>query len=318
MAGPQPYHKDDDAILRFCQDPQRKYLGQTDDCGANLVVRYLEDAVVKFGALDEREVANQRLARRILDPKVVRVPEVYHYFKRGRTGYLVMEYIKGTPCKTLAQPEEIERIAVVVEHVNSHHANGNKLGPVNGGETQGVLWQSEEIEIEDMDDLEKYFNDRLVRDVAHERPVCFRKSSIVFVHCNIAQQKIIWCDDGTVALLDWAQAGWYPRFFELAALELIHHSQYSYETDTWDSAYLFFEALAARLKMRTDEAEQARKVLIAQEAGFAYGILSKDEWMPYPALLPSSSRVEQLDDTDGSDTREVDDTKSGVLFASKL
>ncbi|KAK5698280.1 hypothetical protein LTR97_007241 [Elasticomyces elasticus] len=300
MADRHPDYKNEDAILRCCDDPHQRYLGQTDDCGANLVVRYLEDAVVKFGALDEREVENQRLARRILDPKIVRVPEVYHYFKRGRTGYLVMEYIKGTPCKTLAQPEEIERIAVAVEHVNSHHANGNELGPINGGETQSVLWQSEEIEIEDMDDLEKYFNDRLVRDVAHEAP------------------KIIWCDDGTVALVDWAQAGWYPRFFELAALELIHHPQYSYETDTWDSAYLFFEALAARLKMRTDEAEQARKVLIAQDAAFAYGILSKDEWMPYPALLPSSSRVEQLDDTEGSDTREVDDTNSGVLFASKL
>ncbi|KAK3666169.1 hypothetical protein LTR22_002833 [Elasticomyces elasticus] len=299
MADRHPDYKTEDAILRCCDDPHQRYLGQTDDCGANLVVRYLEDAVVKFGALDEREVANQRLARTILNPKIVRVPEVYHYFKRGRTGYLVMEYIKGTPCKTLAQPEEIERIAVAVEHVNSHHADGNKLGPVNGGETQGVLWHSEGIEVEDMDDLEKYFNDRLVRDVAHEAPVCFRKSSIVFVHCNIAQQKIIWCDDGTVALLDWAQAG-------------------CYETDTWDSAYLFFEALAARLKMRTDEAEQARKVLIAQDAAFAYGILSKDEWMPYPALLPSSSRVEQLDDTDSSDTREVDDTKSGVLFASKL
>ncbi|KAK3621367.1 hypothetical protein LTR56_022831 [Elasticomyces elasticus] len=247
MAGPQPHHKDEDTILKCCRT-SRRLLGQPYDCGATFVVRYSEDAVVKFGVFYTREVANQRLAHSILDPKIVRVPEVYHYFRRGKYGFLVMEYIKGTPCKTLAQPEEIEKIAIAVQHINSCHGDRNKLGPAGGGITWGAVWSYEQIVIEDMEDLEKYFNDRLVREVAYEAPVCFDKSPVVFVHCDIVQQNIIWCDDGTVALLDWAHAGWYPRLFELVALYAARPSQYHFDTGTWDSVGDFPEALAARLR----------------------------------------------------------------------
>ncbi|KAK5713655.1 hypothetical protein LTR15_011355 [Elasticomyces elasticus] len=311
MAGPQPHHKDEDAIVKCCRTSQR-LLGQPDDCGATFVVRY-EDAVVKFGVFYSREVANQRLAHSILDPKIVRVPEVYHYFRRGKYGFLVMEYINGTPCDTVAQSEEIERIALAIQHINSRRGDRNKLGPAGGGITWGVVWVYEQIVIEDMEDMVKYFNDRL-QEVAYEAPVCFDKSPVVFVHCDIVQQNVIWCDDGALALLDSAHAGWYPRLFELAALYAARSSQYDFDIGIWDSAGGFPEALAARLRrdMNVCEAEQARKVIVAQEAGLAYNIYSKADDILCPTPSPRLSTVEQVDDTDSSGC-ELDDPVSRCL-----
>lgn len=50
--------------------------------------------VVKIGATME-EAQNQRIARSLVDPKIVYVPEVYRFFIHQNRGHIVMEYVKG-------------------------------------------------------------------------------------------------------------------------------------------------------------------------------------------------------------------------------
>jgi aminoglycoside phosphotransferase len=116
---------DEGLIVACCPDPERQLVNGEDD--PTLIVKYGDNAVVKFGEVPESEARNQRLAHRILDPKIVRVPAVYHYFSRDSVDYLVMEYIEGEPCDNEARPETIERIAAVVNQLASHH--GDTPGP---------------------------------------------------------------------------------------------------------------------------------------------------------------------------------------------
>ncbi|KAL2798160.1 hypothetical protein BJX66DRAFT_295805, partial [Aspergillus keveii] len=41
---------------------------------------------------------------------------------------------------------------------------------------------------------------------------------LVFCHGDICPRNIILEDDGSICLVDWGYAGFYPRFFELLAL----------------------------------------------------------------------------------------------------
>jgi thiamine kinase-like enzyme len=36
----------------------------------------------------------------------------------------------------------------------------------------------------------------------------------VFCHLDIAPRNILWQEDGTLCIVDWASAGFYPRLFE--------------------------------------------------------------------------------------------------------
>jgi serine/threonine protein kinase len=165
---------------------------------------------VKFGRpVYEEEARNQRHAHSILDPTIVRVPEVYHYFRRDNVGYLVMEYIEGERCPNEVGSDIIDKVANIVTHLRTHH--GTIPGPVGGGIVEALLFENEPIAIQDLADLETYFNDRLLGE---RDPVKFEESELVFCHNDIAPRNIIFCKDGTLSLIDWAHAGYFPRCFE--------------------------------------------------------------------------------------------------------
>lgn len=47
--------------------------------------------------------------------------------------------------------------------------------------------------------------------------VSFQDCELVLSHLDIAPRNIIWQDDGTIRLIDWQSAGFYPRLFEFWA-----------------------------------------------------------------------------------------------------
>jgi serine/threonine protein kinase len=191
--------EEEDRIVACCDDPDRHLLSS--DEYASEVVKYKETMAVKFGEpVSDQEARNQRHARSILDPSIVRVPEVYHCFQRGEIGYLVMEYIEGEPCPDDVRPDIIDKAANIVTHLRTHH--GTIPGPVGGGLARALLFENEPIEIQDLADLETYFNDRLL--VEKKGPVKFEESELVFCHNDIAPRNVILCKDGLLALIDWA------------------------------------------------------------------------------------------------------------------
>ncbi|KAK4499622.1 hypothetical protein PRZ48_010140 [Zasmidium cellare] len=258
---PTSYLTDEDRIVAACSAPDRQLLSDPEI--GSLIVRYSESYVVKVGNVSASEARNQLLAHQILDPSIVRVPEVYHYFTRDDEGYLVMEYIRGVPCSSQVSQEDVEKIAAATRHLWSYQSNlaTQAPGPIGGGMTRGMLWENEEIEIEDLQDLEKYWNDRLLGQM---EPVHFESSHISFVHCDIAPRNIIWDKDGIPVLLDWAHAGIYPRSFERAALHL--NTQQGTEVD-------FTDSVAELLPLSEEEGPQIQKVLLGWFNGHRFYML---------------------------------------------
>lgn len=230
-----PINVDEDLIVEACAnyDALSKFDSLYSRDRVDGVIRYSAITVIKFGGgITAEEARNQRHAHKVLDPLVVHVAEVYHYFERHRgplrTGYLVMEYIEGEQCVDLPEYDQLHKIAGVIEHLASQY--GDAPGPVGGGRADGVLCDDAEGEVKSVAELEKHFNDRLFDSYGglwdekrwrgtKVEPLCFQEREIVLVHGEIVPRNILWCPDGRPALLDWAVAGFYPKIFEHTAME---------------------------------------------------------------------------------------------------
>lgn len=206
-----------------------------------VVIRYTADTIVKFGECEmtATNARNQAYAHQVLDPRIVRVPKVYHHFEAGegydRRGYTVMEYIEGKQCDWHPTSDEFQKIVAMIEHLATQH--GKTVGPVGGGVSSNAMFDEFSPSIQTTAQLEKHFNERLLdRDgeawcprfwQRHDKvpqPLRFQQSDLVLVHGRISPAKILWCADGTPVLLDWSDAGFYPRYFEQACIPWQHYN----------------------------------------------------------------------------------------------
>ena len=193
---------------------------------SNLVLKLNDDAVVKYGTLvTASEAANQSFIWNRLDLCLIRVPRVYRYFqdlsipeyhRRGRTGYLVMEFMPGTPLSEVPSsdlPSLVDKVANAVRQFSQ--LTSNQPGPVDGGEPRGNLWAPDFRAYEcfkTVDDLEAWFNRALIKEPAR---INFKQFSLCFCHLDLARRNILLLTDGSLCLLDWGCAGFYPRNFEI-------------------------------------------------------------------------------------------------------
>ena len=189
------------------------------------VVKISEQAVIKNSiGVTEAEANNLRMAYKLLDPYIVRVPRVYRFFTDGNPGYLgekgylVMEYIKGRVIDPLDDPELIRRVAQAVAHCAE--TPGRVPGPLGGGTSQGLLWpQGDRILINSTQELERFYNSRLRGDGPR---LALGGYKLVLCHLDIAPRNILWLEDNSLCLLDWESAGFYPRFFETSQQRYIY------------------------------------------------------------------------------------------------
>ena len=125
----------------------------------SIICRYLEDKqnpdvtiirlpggiIAKRGNVTPGEVATQSYAYHHLNPQIIRVPRIYHYFQDFSdrslpTGYLFMEYIPGPTLEEFDEPTGTymtRRLALVVEHLQQFQAS--IPGPVGGEIPRGNL-----------------------------------------------------------------------------------------------------------------------------------------------------------------------------------
>lgn len=66
--------------------------------------------------------------------------------------------------------------------------------------------------------MEKWFNSRLFE---HNPKLNLHGRELVLCHLNIAPRNILWQENGSFCLIDWASAGYYPRLFEFCAQWII-------------------------------------------------------------------------------------------------
>lgn len=207
-----------DALVAVCSSASCTTLGGAPNGSGRRVVKISEQAAIKFGiGVTESEANNQRGAYQLLDPSIVRVPQVYRFFTKGQYGYIVMEYIKGQILTPLEDQRLIRRVARVLEHLAE--LSCRVPGPLRSGVPRGLLWpENEDLSFVNILDVERYFNSRLAKSSPR---LDFAQCSVVLCHLDVAPRNILWQEDGTICLLDWECAGFYPRILEVCAQRII-------------------------------------------------------------------------------------------------
>lgn len=196
----------EDEIIQHClrSNPDRDVISELD--GGLSVIRISEDAVVKCGfGVSQFEAANQQRACEILDPTIVRVPRVYRFFVRELDGYLIMEYINGQPISFMMEPDAfLKPMAHVLKLFEQ--VQRAKPGPLHESIAFGQLWLDyDPIAPANILDIEEYYNKRQLKNLTH---------------LDIAPRNILALEDGSLCLIDWNSAGFYPRLFERTAIEI--------------------------------------------------------------------------------------------------
>ena len=197
-------------IIEYCANPPVSSCLHTEDFG-NKVVILNSEMVVKFGrAVREGEAVNQDQVFRMLDPDIIRVPRVHKYFHDDRgIGYIVMDFMHGKPIDT-RKVNHIEGIRKALQYLASF--GRNFPGPLHSDEPVGVLFEDEvPSDYKTLHGLENWINGR------QENYISLRGEQCVLCHLDLSSKNMLWLEGGTVCLLDWASAGYYPRYFELAA-----------------------------------------------------------------------------------------------------
>ncbi|KAI9046797.1 hypothetical protein LZ554_008879 [Drepanopeziza brunnea f. sp. 'monogermtubi'] len=251
------YSLDNSEVVRRCADPSRQIIGGIPY--GNLVVKISDKFAVKFGfgvCIDEAH--NQQLASALLDGSIVRVPRVVHFFTQIDNctciGYLVMEYIHGDILTSL-EDHQIDQIAKILSHFSTIHYE--QPGPLQGGASRGLLWQDTgEPRFDTVEQMESWLNHRLP-DIKSK--LILKNYPLVLCHLDLALRNIIWLQDGSVCLLDWCSAGFYPRFFEACLLKINEFSHMDYETKLID-----------RLELMDDEKAQLSLLMHSFYNGIRY------------------------------------------------
>jgi serine/threonine protein kinase len=208
----------EDEIVQHClrSNPNRDVISELD--GGLSVIRISKDAVVKCGfGVSQFEAANQQRAHEILDSTIVRIPRVYHFFANGLRGYIVMEYIDGQPLSSIINPDAyLEPMAKVLKLFEQ--VRRARPGPFHESTAFGQLWLDYDlIAPATISDVEQYYNKRQLKNSNHLNLAGY---PLVLCHLDIALRNILVLEDGSLCLIDWSSAGFYPRLFERSALEI--------------------------------------------------------------------------------------------------
>jgi hypothetical protein len=217
----------EELLVEVCKKA-RKENGHYSDYGRGYVmVKISDDIAVKIGGLvTASEARTQEFANKNADPTIVHVPRVYRFFEReghgSNQGYLFMEYVQGP---TLAQiyldirPDIIPRMARIIEHLGQ--IQGQVPGPIDGGLAQGHIFGDDgaDVEFPSLLGFNAYLNKRLA---VMKKSIDLTGYPLVLCHMDLCRRNIILRDDDTISLVNWNDAGLYPRFFEVGVLSYLN------------------------------------------------------------------------------------------------
>lgn len=237
----------DAEIMMRCHSSSHSLL--SDPSCSTKVVQISPNIVVKFGRFVKRgEFLNQKVAFQRLDPSIVRVPVPHRFIQHDSIGYLVMDFAKGkvpSVKEALAIAPQLGRILSYL-----HEIYGDSPGSLGGDPITGAIWPDGDLIFEDRASLEEWLNVRLRRP-GHK--INFEEQQFVMCHLDFVPRNMV-VYNGTVTLLDWSSAGYFPGIFDYIA----------YSFSPFDVG--FFKCLQPHLKEITDqEEEMSKNVLRALE-----------------------------------------------------
>ena len=224
-----PHALSDDEIVRLCQDYSTYNLHLlSNKANGRRIIKLSIDVVVKFGlGVTLQEARAQQLAFQKVGQNILRIPQVYRSFTRPdskfrSTGYIMMENIDGFAIEHSDWQGQNLLHHVVAALNRLHSISSESPGSVSGGESHGVLWSEygSQRAFRMVEDLEFYLNERLAY---FKSTIRIRKEELCFCHMDASPRNFLLDTQGRLCLLDWANAGFYPRYFELWSIEFARH-----------------------------------------------------------------------------------------------
>ncbi|KAL3702588.1 hypothetical protein TMatcc_011300 [Talaromyces marneffei ATCC 18224] len=142
-----------------------------------------------------------------------------------------MDYVPGQKLSDLdltVHTEIIPRITDIIAHLGQIK-HGQKPGPIGQKGPQGYLWGDDGVDkpFVSVAHLNRYLNRRLS---LRNDSIDLSPYPLVLCHMDLVRRNMILGEDKkSIYLLDWAHAGFFPRFYELAALPCMSPYDEPYE-----------------------------------------------------------------------------------------
>ncbi|KAL3459362.1 kinase-like domain-containing protein [Aspergillus heterothallicus] len=202
------------------------------DLGQTTVARLSKGLAMKKGG---NVLPSEAAILKLIADSGIRAPRVHRswqvedetkYF--GTMGYIVMDYIDGRPLDSCWDSLTGEKKLDVAEQTAEmiRKLQSIKLPtawPVGGGPCRGQFFtQYTAGPFENTSQMEDWFNHKLDickawKHASQDLPA-FKFTDFVLTHQDISPRNLILDTEGHVWLVDWADAGAYPRAFEGAAI----------------------------------------------------------------------------------------------------
>ncbi|KAL5357333.1 kinase-like domain-containing protein [Aspergillus floccosus] len=203
--------------------------------GGSKVVRISDRIVVKCGDIRRSEVAARKFAYDHADRTIVYIPEVYRFIESDTQTYLFMEHVEGQTLGDVDFETHTDipiRIANTLAHLQQITVQSQIPGPIGGGEAYCYIFGDEGAgtTFDSVENMNAYMNRRLdAMNVYLSRQEGQRRFDhlhltpcpLVSCHGGICQRNIVLEPDGSLCLVDWGFAGFYPRIFEFAAISYV-------------------------------------------------------------------------------------------------
>ena len=201
-------------IVSYCSHPPKEHIIQR-EYGSNVVVRLDPDTVVKFGqGVTRREADNQVRAFQMLNHQIVRVPRVHGFFIDDDMGYLVMEYIEGRKVDP-ANRHDLDLVTEMMRYFAT--LQSERPGNLSGGSSHSNFFPEGEL-FDTVSNMTIWFDERLFAD---DPTFSFSDTPLILCHLDIAPRNLIITGDGSLCLLDWGSAGYYPKVFEICSQHIM-------------------------------------------------------------------------------------------------
>lgn len=225
----------DNIVKVLCQAP--KLYNNGNGVYGVRVSRISENVAVKYGA--EVKIHEARNMMFAAQHSSIAVPLVHDFWEEARDlplsesdsiCYIVMQFVHGNPLHKIwsdldenLRSSVNEQLFAAVSELQSLTAKSP--GPVGGGKSEGWFFTIYGAgPFNSTTDIESWFNERLVvcQDfgrVAHTTSFTGQFRNLVMCHMDLHMRNLILDRDGKLWLIDWANAGFYPPYFEVAVIK---------------------------------------------------------------------------------------------------
>ncbi|KAI0057790.1 kinase-like protein [Artomyces pyxidatus] len=211
------------SVLQLLRSP----IGRSSDSTASLQIHRISDSMlVKVGPYVD--IAEARTMMFVRERTEIPVPTVHLVFVSEGKTYIVMDYISGGDLQhrwPTLQPAErdsvLRQVSKYLHDLRGITPPSQTPGPIGGGICRGRWFSSGGAgPFQSHAQLVAWWNKSHSAHSADREPsgnTLSADQSLVFTHCDFLPRNLI-LNSGTVWVVDWELAGWYPPYLEYACI----------------------------------------------------------------------------------------------------